>query len=200
MQENRKTMRIFIAIEIPCDILGKISDILRVLKKGCPDVRWVRPESIHLTLKFLGNIDTERLATLDLELADLPNLPLNLSIGRPGGFPNLKHPKIIHLGLEGNREELASLQQVIEKRCACAGFPKEVRGFSPHLTLGRIKGGRPANLTCLPELLAEIDTADLPPFKVDNIYIYESILKPTGATYRKLKTFALGGDKDGRKK
>jgi 2'-5' RNA ligase len=69
MQENRKTMRTFIAIEIPGDILDKISDILHVLKKGCPDVRWVRAESIHLTLKFLGNIDAKRLDSLTLESA-----------------------------------------------------------------------------------------------------------------------------------
>jgi len=193
MQESGKTIRTFIAIEIPGDILGKISDILHVLKKGCPDVRWVRPESIHLTLKFLGNIDAKRLDSLALELADLPRTPLNLSLGRPGGFPNLKRPRVVWLGMEGDTEELASLQQVIEGICASIGFPEEKRGFSPHLTLGRIKSGRPADLEGLSTLLDKVDMTGIPPFVADAVYVYESILNAAGAKYRKLNSFALRG-------
>ncbi len=192
-------MRTFIAIEIPGDILDKISDILHVLKKGCPDVRWVRAESIHLTLKFLGNIDAKRLDSLTLELADLPGAPLSLSMGRPGGFPNLKRPRVVWLGLEGDTEGLVSMQEAIEKRCANIGLPEEKRGFSPHLTLGRIKGGRAADLESLSALLDKIDTSGIPPFVAGALYIYESILKSTGVEYKKLKSFALRGDKDRRR-
>jgi len=199
MQESRKTIRTFIAIEIPGDILDRISDILRVLKKGCPYVRWVRPESIHLTLKFLGNIDAKRLGNLALELTDLLGTPLSLSLGRPGGFPNLKRPRIVWLGLEGDTEGLMGLQQEIEERCAKIGFPEEKRGFSPHLTLGRIKSGRPADLEGLSTLLDKVDVTGIPPLRADAVYLYESILKPAGAEYRKLNSFALRGDKDRRK-
>ncbi|MBE9537102.1 MAG: RNA 2',3'-cyclic phosphodiesterase [Proteobacteria bacterium] len=200
MPGNRETIRTFIAIEIPGDILGKISDILHVLKKGCPDVRWVRAESIHLTLKFLGNIDAERLDSLAIELAELSGAPLSLSLGQPGAFPNLKRPRVVWMGLEGDTGGLAKLQQVIEKRCAGIGLPEEKRGFFPHLTLGRIKDGRPADLAGLSALLNKIDTADIPPFVADAVHIYESILGPTGAKYRKLNDFALKGDKDRRTK
>jgi len=192
----REEIRSFIAIDLPppfLEAVGRMQDELKISAKG---IRWVRSGNIHLTLKFLGDIREELLGELGELLASgcKAHAPLELSMGRPGGFPDIERPRVIWLGLEGELEKLELLRQEIEKVCSTLGLPREKRPFHPHLTLGRIKDWRksPANMA---ELL---DGAEAPPagrFSVRAVHLYRSDLTRDGAIYTKLKSFPLKQEK-----
>jgi len=184
-------MRTFIAIPIPeeCQrMLGKLQDNLRACRA---DVRYVKPVSIHLTLKFLGEVDPEivpELAT-SLENAIQTQDGFNLLLGGLGCFPNHRSPRIIWCGIEAETENLLRLQQQVEATCEAHGFPAEDRVFHPHLTLGRVKGKR--NLQALSDCIKMGSDLECR-LRVDHFNIYQSTLKPQGAVYTVLKTIPLG--------
>jgi 2'-5' RNA ligase len=135
-------IRSFIAIELPLEIRSTLARLQNRLKSGsCEPVKWVDPDSIHLTLKFLGNIDTALIGkiTAALEEACLGVPPFSLEINGLGVFPNERRVRVVWVGLTGETETLAELQKRIDGKLAPLGFKAEARSFTPHLTLARVR-------------------------------------------------------------
>jgi RNA 2',3'-cyclic 3'-phosphodiesterase len=178
-------MRSFIAIEIPShvkDALGKLQDELR---RTGGDVAWVNPESIHLTLKFLGEVEKKRIGEVEkVCLATSEKLPtFKLSLNGSGAFPNARHPRVLWAGLSGETTTLRRLQEHLDEQLAPIGFDPEEKDFRPHLTIGRVKSNRNVG-----ELITRADLYQMPAlsFVVEEIVLMKSDLHSEGAIYTKL--------------
>ena len=135
-------MRTFIAIPLPQECRVMLDQLQQSLRKHKADVRWVAIPSIHLTLKFLGEVDSGIIPKLKefLDNHSKAERPFDLSLHGLGCFPNLIRPRIIWCGISGETERLLNLQQRVERVCVELGFAPEDRPFHPHLTLGRVNG------------------------------------------------------------
>jgi len=160
------------------------------LRRFGAEVGWVAIPSIHLTLKFLGEVDPAMIPRMAeaLRIASAPARSFELRLRGTGCFPNERNPRVIWCGIEGDREALSNLQHLVEKTCESFGFPPEERAFKPHLTLGRVKGKR--NLQPLMECI-KIGSGLENSFRADHFSIYKSTLMPKGAVYTVLNTMAL---------
>jgi 2'-5' RNA ligase len=183
-------MRTFIAIPIPDEcrrMLGRLQADLRACRA---DVRYPALPSIHLTLKFLGEVNSEIVPDLaaSIQSAVDANIGFELRLRGLGCFPNERSPRVVWCGIEGETENLSELYRHVESACAVHGFPPEGRPFHPHLTLGRVKGKRNLQplLDCI-KIGSDLECR----FKVDHFNIYQSTLKPQGAVYGILKTIVL---------
>ncbi len=183
-------MRTFVAIPLPAECQAMLEQIQQELRGYRAEVGWIAIPSIHLTLKFLGEADPEIIPKLEesLKSATQAEHSFELRLRGLGCFPNLKSPRVIWCGLEGDTESLSRLQQRVETVCNEFGFPPEARAFKPHLTLGRVKGKR--NLQPLVDCI-KIGSDLERSFKADHFNVYRSTLRPTGAVYTVLKTIAL---------
>ncbi len=188
-------MRAFIAIELPDELiekLGVIQDKLIEKSFKTGDISWPKPENIHLTLKFLGDIDPEKVEEIQTALQkaaeDIP--PFQLSAGGIGAFPDLKAPRIIWVGIKES-EGLARLQKNIDARLVESGFEKENRPFQPHLTLCRIKS-HSAGRT-IGKAAEALDHGGDTVFKIETFVLFKSELSPKGAKYSALKRIILKG-------
>ena len=184
-------IRSFIAVDLPEETRKLLEDIQRELKQCGAAVRWVKPRSIHLTLKFLGNIQPAQVEDIALavaqEIRDQP--PITLRPAGLGAFPNLRKPRVIWIGMEGEVQRLNGIQARVENSLEPLGFAREKRGFRPHLTIGRVKDRRR-----LQPLIDAMATLDIPPFNsfdADEIILYKSDLRPTGAIYTKIHRMPL---------
>ncbi|MHB9099886.1 MAG: RNA 2',3'-cyclic phosphodiesterase [Syntrophales bacterium] len=187
---DEKMIRAFLAIDPPEEILreiGRIQERLRKLIYG--EVRWVRPEAIHLTLKFFGDIPESAIADIAavVEKAAAAEAPLTFSIGGAGIFPDQRRPRVLWLGMDGDVPRLLRFQKEIESGLGVAGFPAEERPFRPHLTLARIKS--PRGLTGLERALEKGEGYAAGQFTAAGIGLIRSELTPRGAVYTKLKWF-----------
>ncbi|MBM2827356.1 MAG: ligT [Dehalococcoidia bacterium] len=137
-------MRVFVAIELPQEVregLAQVQDKLRSqIDEG---VRWVDPWGVHLTLKFLGDVAPEKVTPIVQALTDVSNrnASFEVSIEQLGAFPSAVRPRVLWVGIGGDLSELIKLQGMVEDALAPLGFPPEGRGFSPHLTVGRVREG-----------------------------------------------------------
>jgi RNA 2',3'-cyclic 3'-phosphodiesterase len=186
-------IRSFLAIELPKPILKKIEEVQGDLKSTHTDVRWVSPEKIHLTLKFLGNIEESRIDSIFKSIEELirNTLLFSLKVRGIGAFPNLKNPRVIWMGLVDARETLTSLQKRIDNQLEKIGFQPEDRPFHPHLTLGRMKSSRgKEELVGRMEKHKEEEFGDL---QVERVILFESDLRPSGPIYTALREMKLGG-------
>jgi RNA 2',3'-cyclic 3'-phosphodiesterase len=184
-------VRAFVAIPLPeqCrEMLERLQQSLRATEAA---VRWTAISSIHLTLKFLGEIEPAIVPKLSQSFreATKTSRELQLRIRGLGSFPNQKNPRIVWCSVEGDTEGLSRLQREVENVCAGLGFPAENRPFSPHLTLGRVKSKR--NLQPLLDCI-KIGSDLECDFEADHYNVYQSALKPQGAVYTVLETIALG--------
>ena len=193
---TNETWRLFIAIELSPDVLKAIAQVQTELKRSIPDraVRWTRPEGIHLTLKFLGDV---RVGQLDDIKAALPHAAagrstFDLEIQGLGCFPNLARPRVLWLGITGDTKSLRTLQSNVESTIAPLGFPTEERGFNPHLTLARTsQGASRDDVAKIGKIVQERDRGHHISWQVESISLMRSQLKPDGAQYRQLTEIAL---------
>ncbi|MCX5991702.1 MAG: RNA 2',3'-cyclic phosphodiesterase [Chloroflexi bacterium] len=135
-------VRSFIAIELPAEVRAELASIEEKLKvRRHSFVKWADPESIHLTLKFLGSVSGETIPEIveAMSLVAQPVCPFTLQIGGTGAFPNWQRPQIVWVGVGGEMGRLATLQRELEAALSPLSFPPESRPFSPHLTLGRLR-------------------------------------------------------------
>jgi 2'-5' RNA ligase len=188
-----QTVRSFIAIELPAAVLSLLDNVQQELKALRLKARWVRPQNIHLTLKFLGNIDSGEIEKIGRAMVDAAgdSAPFPLTIDGIGFFPDIKRPRVIWVGLDGAKPALFNLQRNLADRLAIAGFPKEERSFKAHLTLGRIRQAVNPNIVDQ-AIQGYSDLGDLK-FTVNRIILFKSDLKPTGAVYAHLKQVELFG-------
>lgn len=189
--------RLFIALELPGEVLAAIARAQDSLKRAIPEqaVRWVRPEAIHLTLKFLGDVPREQMAAVQegLSSACAGHHPLALGIEGVGCFPNSLRPRVVWLGVTGDVQKLAALQESVERHIAPLGFPTEGRGFTPHLTLGRTQ--RSASRDAIAQIGRAVDRGidgQLATWQVDGVSLIRSQLRPEGALYTTLFRVGLG--------
>jgi len=184
------TVRTFIAVDLSARVKAQIAGLIAELSPLSSAVRWVQPEGLHLTLKFLGEIPEARLAdifaSLEKALTGRPSFRFRLS--GTGGFPSLRRPRVLWIGLREGREQLQELSGLVEKALVPCGFPPEKRPFSPHLTIGRIKS--PHGIQALLEKLPGIDFTSTP-LTAEGVKVMKSRLKPTGAEYSALKIIEL---------
>lgn len=183
-------MRSFIAIELPESVKTAISALQNELKKCGADVRWVRPEGIHLTLKFLGDVKEKDVDGIvkSIEGTCKKYNSFNVEIKGTGVFPNMKSPRVLWIGVSGN-EVLLKLQKDIEEGMASLGFEKENRQFSPHLTFGRFKSlyGKEALMGKI-EMYRDRNFGSI---EASSISLMRSDLNPAGARYTRISEFKL---------
>lgn len=183
-------MRTFIAIAISEEIKNTLSQIESHLKYAGADVKWVKPESVHLTLKFLGEIDEKKAAEVTAVLDSIARSvkPFKVSIKDIGAFPKIEHPRVVWVGLDRGAAEITALAVRIDEALSRIGFAKEVRPFSPHLTIGRVRS--PLNNDKLKEKMlsaaVSIDLSLVPPHQTSSVILFQSTLTPQGSIYTKL--------------
>jgi 2'-5' RNA ligase len=190
-------VRTFIAVDLPSKVKEQIGEIVGRLRPLGAAVGWVRPEGLHLTLKFLGEIPQEQLARISpaIQAGVATIAPFSFVLAQLGGFPNLQRPRVLWIGVPEGHEGLKRLQGSIEEQLLRLGFPGEDRAFSPHLTIGRVKSpqGLGPLLAKLPSISFRSD-----PIPVSEVKLMRSQLRPTGAEYSALEVFALkAGDSSG---
>ncbi len=185
-------IRSFIAIEVPQPLLARMGELQRELRQMEAGINWVRPEGIHLTLKFLGSISAEELEKLARAVAPVVAAwkPFELRIHGLGCFPSGRNPRVIWVGIDRGGGEASSLQKVIEDTAAEVGFPREARPFKPHLTLGRVR--TPRGKSSFPQVMEKHKDVEIGTFLAREVYLFKSELKPSGAVYTKLQTFPMG--------
>jgi 2'-5' RNA ligase len=193
MPENIKSIRSFIAIELSPQIQQHLKETVNGLKtKGANGIRWVDPEKIHLTLKFLGDLSLQSLNELsDTLQKNIPVQSFSICVQNLGVFPNPRRPRVIWVGI-AKSESLTRLQSLIENICTQIGIAPEERDFSPHLTLGRISN--PDSISELPKLTQALFLTPigiLGSFHPTEFILFRSDLTPQGPIYTKLKSFAL---------
>ena len=187
-------LRCFIAIEIPEPIKKEIGDIIDILKKYDVDIKWVIPDNLHLTLKFLGNTPDILITKISESLSIIISSykPFYIKIYSTGVFPNRKYPRVIWVGIEES-DILKKLKSDIEQSMVLFGFQKEDKEFTAHLTLGRVRSQKGV-LRVVNELdiFKDKDFGTIP---VDSVKLMKSELKPGGAEHICLHTILFGGNK-----
>lgn len=189
-------VRAFVAIELPEQIKAILSQLQSDLKKSkSASVKWVTPEGIHLTLKFLGNVDASEIPKLNEALSEAVRgvVSFNLELGNPGAFPNILSPRVVWVGLAGELEWLRTLHNNVERVLIPLGFSAEERSFSPHLTLGRVRDDASSDeRRRLGEKVSLLKAEGECYFKVDSLSLMRSTLTREGAIYSRLASFMLG--------
>lgn len=184
-------IRSFLAIDLPGALREEIERLQSRLRRAGADVKWTRPASVHLTLKFLGSVEEGMIEPLARSAgqAAAAHSPLTLKVDGTGVFPGRKKARVVWLGLAGDVDGLAALAGDIEVAAEGFGFKPEKRPFRPHLTLGRFRSGRGRD-----ELLSGLDRLDLRrvEFIAREVVLFKSDLKPTGAVYTALQRLPLG--------
>ncbi len=189
-------VRTFIAIALPEEVRRGLGRVQGELKRSHPPVRWVSPEKVHITLKFLGEIPAEEVETVCQVAARVAasSAPFELEAARAGVFPNLRRPRVVWVGVQGDLPTLHALQARLERELAQVGFPEEARPFSPHLTLGRVQDrASPAEARSLGHAVAELEVPPLGRWWVEEIVVMRSDLRPEGPLYTPLRALRLGG-------
>ena len=185
-------MRTFIAINLDPEIkrsLTQLIDELKVRSTESRSIRWVRPEGMHLTLKFLGEIGEDKIPLIEsaLKRTSEKYSSFSLKIKGTGYFPpKSRVPRVFWVGIE-EEGTLQKLQRQLEEEMEKLGFPKEQRAFHPHLTLGRVKTS--SNLRGILDLLEKYKEKILGEMEVHKMTFFRSVLKPTGAEYSVLSEF-----------
>lgn len=175
-------MRLFVAVPLPPEAQAAAALTLGHLRAAEWPVRWVREDSLHITLKFFGDVMPERYETIAemIGFAVDGMGPMTLGITGAGAFPGLANPRVIRLDLSGDTAALELLQDRLERKGLGIGFPPEGRPFHPHITLGRVKEGQR-----LPAVAREALEAVAPgePFLADRVVLFESLASPLGPRY-----------------
>jgi len=180
-------MRLFIAIEISPDVRAALAALLKEFRAIAPQVKWVRPENMHITLKFLGETDSSKLSAMQGALSAIrSSQPVTLHFRGLGFFPNEKRAKVFWAGMDTS-PNLPTLAAEIDQATHKLGFPLEERPFAPHLTLARFQPpGLPPKLAAAAQESASRDFGSL---VAREFHLIESKLKPAGAEYTTLQSF-----------
>jgi 2'-5' RNA ligase len=194
-------MRTFLAIDLPDSIQAQLRITSEALRRLMPSeaVRWVKPESIHLTIKFIGEVQpdlVEKIVELATPVTDAVE-PHTLTLSGLGAFPHGRKPRVIWLGFEEVPPPLLKLQQGLEASFATIGIAPEKRSFNPHLTLGRLRRGADRRqIEAVAGVLAGYHVGTLGQVTATRLTLFESKLGPQGAAYRALHHFEFKGGSD----
>lgn len=188
----QKTIRTFVAVEISPDVRTRAAQLIARLGSAPAKVRWVQPDKLHLTLKFLGQIDAREVPVVCNALAQgvagLP--PFEFEARGAGAFPDRNRPRTVWLGVSRGADELIALHAAVEDSLAELGFRRDERRFLPHLTLGRVRSGSPGTAD-LGQLIGESSDFAGGVVSVDEVVVFSSQLGREGPTYEPLSTAPL---------
>lgn len=180
-------MRLFVALDLPHPVREALQELVRQLQRASADVRWVRREGMHLTLKFIGEVPEEKLPLIQEALGEVASpAVVELEFRSLGYFPNERRPRVLWVGVQAS-DNLAPLAAQIEAALEPLGIPRERRAYAPHLTLGRFKSPKR-----LPRLLEEVGRRREKEFgraRVEEFVLYQSRLSPHGAQHTRLQAF-----------
>jgi 2'-5' RNA ligase len=193
--QPEKMIRTFLAIDIPKEIKDSMEKIQYRLRNSLKEgvIRWTKPGSVHLTLKFFGSISERDIEHIIGLLKDSVKgfKPIMLTAEKVGVFPNARQPRVLWLGITGEDKSLMALQKRIEDDLHGIGFPREERPFRPHLTLGRTKAHR--GIEGLSAVLDEFKDYKAGTLPAAGLTLYRSDLRPEGPIYTRLGYFPLSG-------
>jgi 2'-5' RNA ligase len=180
MNENGDTrLRVFMGMPLSPEIRRYVLDIRESLTGCLPEVRWVKPENLHVTLKFIGYCDVDDLgALIDLMKKACVYLPLTLGVGGIGGFPSQGSARVIWVGAKDEENKVDKLYGYLERGAEKVGFPREKRHYKPHITVGRAKR-TPVRIP--PGMVSVMEPVRM--LKVEDMVLFRSVLKKTGAEY-----------------
>jgi 2'-5' RNA ligase len=186
-------LRAFVAVEIPKGLLETLGAVQLELQRQGVRARWVKPGSIHLTLKFLGNIPAGQVADVAdaVRAAACRHAPMRLSAGGMGVFPGLRRPRVIWIGISGQTTSLSELQRGLEEELSAIGFPREERAFRGHLTIGRFS--EPADGRLMAHVVTSYADRTFGGFEARELVLFQSDLQPQGAVYTALAKAPLEG-------
>jgi len=190
------TLRLFVALEPPGAVRRRLESVAGEIRRragpAAEAVKWVRGENVHLTLQFLGNVPEERVPDVALALAEAARAarPLRLEVRGAGGFPSARRPRVVWAGLAGDLLPLAALVQDLGRRLAPLGFAPEDRPWSPHLTLGRARGGGAPGLA---GALSAVKDAEVGGWRAGELVLFRSHLAPEGPRYEAIRRDVFGG-------
>jgi 2'-5' RNA ligase len=184
-------IRTFVCIEIPEAVKERIAELQRELKQIEAQVSWVKPANIHLTVKFLGPVAPSRIAGIRqaVERAVRSCSPFEVEVAGTGCFPSPRNPKVLWVGLSHVPNQLLQLQQSVEDELARAGFPRESKRFSPHLTIGRVRSPRGASAVAERLIASAFDPLA---FSATQVIVMRSDLNPSGSVYTHQALIQLG--------
>jgi RNA 2',3'-cyclic 3'-phosphodiesterase len=194
-------MRLFIALDLDHAISQKIVRFIEGVRGFAPGARWVRPESLHITLKFVGQWPDDKLAEMQQVLQSIRSERFELTVGCHGFFPTAKAPRVFWIGIQSG-PQLSALASAIDERTGSLGVAREEHPFSPHLTLARRAGGSGAQrknkddrpnraFANLQEKLTSMNKLDFGVMTAREFFLYQSELSPHGSRYTKLFDFPL---------
>lgn len=196
-------MRIFIGIDLDPEVRAQISRFLEGIESFAPEARWARPESLHVTLKFIGEQKPEQVEAITEPLRRVDGGAFEIRFARYGYFPTAKAPRVFWIGIQAG-PRLAELAANIDAAVAELGIPREDRPYSPHLTLARAGAGRKsgsrkrqegdgpnATFAVLDKRLAAMGELDFGTMTACEFILYQSQLSPGGSKYTKLQRFPL---------
>ena len=184
-------MRAFIAAALPDEVRGALRALQQKLALSGADVKWVEPDHLHVTLKFLGEIDEEQRRGVEALMARsaADQAPFTAALGGLGGFPSMAAPRVIWAGLGAGQDAFVQLAERLESGSGRLRLPASERPFSAHLTLGRVRS--PRGLGALVRALQTMDWTPPPPWAVERVTLYQSVLGAGGPRYTVLAEVPL---------
>jgi len=184
-----KDVRLFVALDVPDRVREALAELSARLKKTCLSARWMRLESVHITLKFIGEVSLETVEKIRQALGSLPQFPpILLRFAGLGFFPNARRPRVFWAGVEAG-PQLATLAGAIEAKLGPLGIPAEKRDFHPHLTLARFEP--PQGTQALVAAVEALGTPEFGSETFHEFHLHQSVLKHSGAEYTRLVTYSL---------
>jgi len=197
--EINVAMRLFVAIDLDEPIRQRIVGFVEGISGFAPDVRWMKPEALHLTLKFIGEFSEPKVEELKTALTNVKSSPFDISFSGTGFFPTAKAARVFWIGVHVD-ERLQKLAAAVDDAVAKLGVEREARAYTPHLTLARAGSGRPTRgkedkannrFQKLRERLEKMPPPDFGTMTAREFYLYQSKLSPRGSEYTKLERFAF---------
>jgi RNA 2',3'-cyclic 3'-phosphodiesterase len=187
-------VRLFVALDIPEAVRTALIDCARPLAKLCPSARWVNLDGAHLTLKFIGEVAAEHAEEIRLALTEVHAAePIDVHFAGLGFFPNAQRPRVLWAGIQAG-PELAQLAAAVDARLEPLGVAREAREFRPHVTLARFAPTKDdRGLDPLRAAVAKLGVPGFGSATAREFCLYQSVLRPTGAEYTRLATYAFSG-------
>lgn len=185
------TVRCFVAVRLAENLMRPVIEVVNVLRKTGAGVKWVEPENLHFTLKFLGEISAADVAVAEgaVHRALAGKSRFSISLGGVGAFPSAGSPRVVWLGVTSGAGELRALAADVERELESEGFPGEKRAFSPHLTLGRVRS--PGGAGALSPLLSSLKDRATGSMEVSAVHLMRSTLAPKGPVYQPVRSWDL---------
>jgi len=183
-----ESIRSFIAFDMDSEtVLRKITSVQSLLAKSGADLKLVEPKNIHITVRFLGNITPPTVEKIFEEIKKVQFTPFDVKIRGIGAFPNVSYPRVVWAGMTEGAEQLQNIFNQLEPRLQSLGFTPDPKGFSPHLTIARVKSGR--NKAELAKFITENANYEFGAVRAECLRLKKSDLTPKGPIYSTLKEF-----------